>query len=376
MIDGFATPTGTAAYAASHAMARGHYRDALGLTVSSLGLGSYLGATTAQARTAYAQATHVVLDHGVNVIDTAANYREQASERDLGAGIKAWVDAGGDRSGILVSSKAGFMHGDVDAPDSDDWFQKEYLGDPPVLRKADVVSGHSLAPTFVKHQLARSRRNLGLDTLDVMFLHNPEHQLEWGVDEATFLQRIEDAFVALEESVDAGQLRHYGVATWDGLRAGPDQKGHLGLVKLIHHAGAARMRVGGKASAHHFRVLQLPFNLAMNEAFLSPSQPFRFGAQTLLAAAKDVGMMVMASASLMQMRIAGRIPPEYAAAFGTANDAATALQFTRSTPGITTALVGMGQPEHARANAAFCRAHAPEPGTVKTLLGTGSIHGA
>ena len=78
----------------------------------------------------------------------------------------------------------------------------------------------------------------------------------------------------------------------------------------------------------------------------------------------------------MLMRIAGRIPPEYAMALGTRGDAATALQFTRSVPGVTTALVGMGRPEHATANAAFATSHAPDSGTVKTLLGTGSIHGA
>jgi aryl-alcohol dehydrogenase-like predicted oxidoreductase len=376
MIRGHATPEGTAHYAETHAMARGHYRTALGLTVSSLGMGSYLGETTSAARDAYAQSTRTALASGINVLDTAANYRDQASERDLGRGLRQWIDEGGERDQFIVASKAGFLHGDVDAADGDAWFQHEYLGDPPVLRKTDVVSGHSLAPSFLRHQLDRSRHNLGLDTLDVMFLHNPEHQLEWAIAEPEFLQRIEDAFAVLEAAVDAGHLRFYGVATWDGLRCGPDQQAHLGLVKLIHHAGAARMRVGGRASDHHLRVLEMPFNLAMTEAFLSPSQPFRFGAQTLLAAAQEVGMMVWSSASLLQMRHAGRIPPEYSAAFGTTNDAHTALQFTRSTPGITTALVGMGRPEHAVSNAAFCREHPPEPGTVKTLLGTGSIHGA
>src|SRR5205085_2125918 len=144
---------------------------------------------------------------------------------------------------------------------------------------------------------------------------------------------------------------------WDGLRTGPGEKGHLSLVKLVHHAGQARLKAGGKAGDHHFRAIELPVNLAMPEAFLKPTQPFRFGAQTPLAAAKDLGMLVLASASLVQMRVAGRIPPEYAAALGTKDDAETALQFARSVPGVTAALVGMGWPQHAADNARFATSH-------------------
>jgi aryl-alcohol dehydrogenase-like predicted oxidoreductase len=107
-----------------------------------------------------------------------------------------------------------------------------------------------------------------------------------------------------------------------------------------------------------------------------PTQPFRFGAQTALDCAKELGMLVLASASLMQMRVAGQVPAEMREAFGTRTDAETALQFTRSVPGVTTALVGMADPAHARANAAFAASRAPEPRIVRTLLGTGSLHGA
>jgi aryl-alcohol dehydrogenase-like predicted oxidoreductase len=374
MIPGHATPEGTAAYAAAHPAAKGHYRVAQGLTVSSLGMGSYLGEATPAARQAYREATLVALQSGVNLLDTAANYRDQASERDLGAGIQRFVEGGGRRDGFLVASKAGFLHGDCDEADSDAWFQQEYVGSG-ILGKKDVVSGHSLAPAFVEHQLERSRRNLGLECIDVHFLHNPEHQLEWGLPEAEFYARIEAAFEVLEKACDAGRIRMYGVATWDGLRVPPDRKGHLSLVKLVHHAGAARMRVGGKAAGHHFRALQLPVNLAMPEAALAPTQPYRFGAQAALDCARDLGMLVLSSASLVQMRMAGRVPPEYAQAFGTSSDAETALQFARSVPGVTTALVGMGQPAHAKANASFATGRGPEPAVARTLLGTGSVHG-
>ncbi|HKE01643.1 MAG TPA: aldo/keto reductase, partial [Planctomycetota bacterium] len=47
MLPGYATPEATAAFAARHVKdsgaASGHYRTAAGLTVGSIGLGSYLG---------------------------------------------------------------------------------------------------------------------------------------------------------------------------------------------------------------------------------------------------------------------------------------------------------------------------------------------
>ncbi|HUR62733.1 MAG TPA: aldo/keto reductase [Candidatus Thermoplasmatota archaeon] len=373
MIPGKATPEGTSAYANAHKAARGHYRVSQGLTVSSLGMGSYLGGTSPADRANYTNAAKVALANGVNLLDAAANYRDQASERDLGKAIAAHV-RGAARGGIVVCSKAGFLHGDCDVPDSDAWFQREYI-DSGVLAKGDVLSGHSLAPGFLAHQLARSRKNLGLECIDVYFLHNPEHQLEWGVAPGEFYARMEAAFEVLERACDSGHIGMYGIATWDGLRVPPGEKGHLSLVKLVHHAGQARMKVGGKAGGHHFRALQMPVNMVMTEAALVPTQPFRFGAQTTLDCAKELGMLVLASASLMQMRIAGHVPPEMAKAFATTSDASTALQYTRSVPGVTTALVGMGRPEHAQQNAEFASRTSPEPGVVRTLLGTGSIHG-
>lgn len=376
MLPGFATPEGTARYASRMAAVPGHFRTARGLTLSSLGLGSYLGPADSAGRAGYVAATQAALQGGVNVLDTAANYRDQASERDLGAGLRAYMTEGGARDEVVVATKVGFIHGDCDEADSDAWFDGEYLSGGPRLAAGDVRSGHSLAPRFVRHEIARSRANLGLECLDIVYLHNPEHALEWGATPSALYAAVEEAFVVLEEAVDAGHIRMYGVATWDGLRCEPGARGHLQLVKLVHHAGAARMRVGGKAGDHHFRAVQLPVNLALTEAVLVPTQPFRFGAQTALHCAQDLDMLVFASASLMQMRLAGRIPTEMHDALGTTTDAQTLLQFTRSIPGITTALVGMGNPEHARQNTQFARTTPPAPGIVKTLLGTGSLHGA
>jgi aryl-alcohol dehydrogenase-like predicted oxidoreductase len=70
----------------------------------------------------------------------------------------------------------------------------------------------------------------------------------------------------------------------------------------------------------------------------------------MVEAANKLGITLMASASLLQGKLSGGLPPFVQAALGLNTDAERALQFVRSTPGITTALVGMSRAEHVRAN--------------------------
>jgi diketogulonate reductase-like aldo/keto reductase len=81
MHTGYATPEGTARYAAkfpSH-QANLFFREAQGLTVSSLGIGSYLGAMDSATDSSYALSVVSAVRSGVNFIDTSLNYRNQHS---------------------------------------------------------------------------------------------------------------------------------------------------------------------------------------------------------------------------------------------------------------------------------------------------------
>jgi aryl-alcohol dehydrogenase-like predicted oxidoreductase len=70
-----------------------------------------------------------------------------------------------------------------------------------------------------------------------------------------------------------------------------------------------------------------------------------------MEAASELDITLIASASLLQGQVARNLPAFVGEALGLANDAERALQFVRSSPGITTALVGMSRVEHVRANA-------------------------
>src|SRR5262249_59649573 len=106
---------------------------------------------------------------------------------------------------------------------------------------------------YLRDQIDRSRANLGLETLDVYYLHNPETQLG-EVDRAEFMARVRAAFGALEEAVAAGSIARYGTATWTGYRVDPSDPGYLSLPDLVavaREGGGARPHFPMDPPAHH-----------------------------------------------------------------------------------------------------------------------------
>jgi aryl-alcohol dehydrogenase-like predicted oxidoreductase len=119
----------------------------------------------------------------------------------------------------------------------------------------------------------------------------------------------------------------------------------LSLTDLLR----AAEEVGGKD--HRFRAIQLPFNLAMPEAAVASTQQAGRELGPVLPVARAHGLMVFASASLLQGQLTRGLPPKVRRWFPRLRtDAQRALQFVRSTPGITCALVGMSNLEHVQEN--------------------------
>lgn len=317
-----------------------------GPALSSLGLGTYLGAPTAAADAGYADAARRFFALGGTVFDTAANYRHGRSERALGR-----VLPGLPPQACFVSTKAGYLPmSDGETEESPAaWFDR-VLRKPGILRDEEVVDGcHALTPRYLAHQLEVSRRALGLETVDLFHLHNPEQQLP-ALGPARFYDAIAAAFEACERLRADRRIRFYGVATWDGLRVPPGEANHLDLARLWRLAEQA----GGPR--HGFRWIQAPLNLGMPEAFLAPTQELDGQRLTLLEAAQALGISVQTSASMLQARILRSLEsqraPLDAALPGCRTAAQLALQFTRSCPGVAVALCGMGRVPHVEENAA------------------------
>jgi aryl-alcohol dehydrogenase-like predicted oxidoreductase len=353
MLAGHASAEGTARYRDRFPQLRdaGHFRQpgnvpgAGNLWLSSIGIGTYLGDTTQAADHAYTEAILSALRSGVNVVDSAINYRHQRSERNIGEAIRQLVAAGElQRDEILVCTKAGYLAFDGEMPrDPRAYVMKEYV-ESGVLDPAQVAGGmHCMAPRFLQDQIERSRRNLGLDTIDLFYLHNPETQLG-SVPRDVFLGRLREAFTMLEEEVRQGRLRYYGLATWNGFRIREESRDYLSV------AEAANIARGIAGEQHHFRFLQLPFNLAMPEAYGLANQTFDGQRMSLLMAAPRLGISVVGSATLYQGQLTEGLPEFLRRRLGTASDAETAIQFSRSAPGLITALIGMGKEGHVKPN--------------------------
>jgi aryl-alcohol dehydrogenase-like predicted oxidoreductase len=306
------------------------YGPAQGLTVSSVGLGSYLGDLDERTDQGYIDATLAAVRGGINFIDTSLNYRNQRSELSIGKAIAQLISAGElHREEFSICTKAGYL-----VPNA-----------MPKLDADDVVGRmHCLTPPFLEDQLGRSRVNLGLETIDVLYLHNPETQLKF-VSRDEFDRRIRAAFELLEQKVSDGEIAFYGAATWDGFRKPAGHPEGLSLGDM----NAIAASVAGES--HHFRFIQLPVNLAMGEAIAQRNEKIDGNPVTILEAAERLGITAIASASLLQARLSRNLPDEVKQAFpGFTTDAQRALQFARSAPGISVALVGMSNAAHVTEN--------------------------
>jgi aryl-alcohol dehydrogenase-like predicted oxidoreductase len=134
---------------------------------------------------------------------------------------------------------------------------------------------HCIHPEFLDDQLGRSLERLGLETLDVCLLHNPEyflsdaaHRHAGPIDEVRdeFYRRLAAAFRYFEARVAAGTLGWYGVSS-NTVALPADDPEATSLARML----AAAREAGG--DGHHFGVLQLPMNLLEPAAAQEPSGP-------------------------------------------------------------------------------------------------------
>ncbi|HEY6802111.1 MAG TPA: aldo/keto reductase [Pyrinomonadaceae bacterium] len=322
-----------------------HFRPQQHLTLSSIGIGTYLGSPNDATDQSYTDAVIKAVHLGVNVIDSAANYRFQRSERSIGKALEKLTGSGFNRDELIICTKGGYLPFDSAPPTNVRQYIEETFVKPGIASFDDFVGGsHCMTPAYLQHQLDQSLTNLGLECIDVYYIHNPESQLSH-ISQSEFYYRLEKAFERLETNRQEGKLRNYGVATWNGFRVDKDARGFHSLVQMVELA----QKVGGEE--HGFKFIQLPFNLGMPEALTLLNHEVAGQPVTLLEAAAALEVTVVASASMLQGRVAKDLPATVREPLGSLeSDAQTAIQFVRSTPGITTALIGMSRVEHVEEN--------------------------
>jgi aryl-alcohol dehydrogenase-like predicted oxidoreductase len=145
-----------------------------GLDVSAQGLGcmgmsEYYGDSDWDTSIA---TIHHALDIGITLFDTADQYGAGHNEVLLGRGIA------GRRDDVQIATKFG-----IDRSSGDD--RRVYRGDPP----------------YVKRSCDASLLRLGVDHIDLYYLHRPPQNAE-----------IEDTVGAMAELVQAGKVRYLGLS--------------------------------------------------------------------------------------------------------------------------------------------------------------------
>lgn len=361
-IPGRADAAGTSAYARKigSVAAPGHFRSLrLGgsvgdLVVSSIGMGTFGGSDTDAVDREYIESLTRGLTLGINLIDCASNYRNMRSELAVGKCLSMAFKQGIlNRNEVIVCSKAGFLSFDYrEDIDPYTYIDNTYIHTNLFTREEFVGGCHCLSPNFLKNQVDISRRNMGLDVIDIYFVHNPETQLNV-VSKNTVYNRIKGAFRAMEECCDAGKISAYGVATWSAFRVNQSGKQYVPLEELVNYA----REIAGEN--HHFKVVQAPFNGKLQEAANQPTQTVRGKRMPLLHAAHHLGLSVIASSSLDQGHLCKNLNPDIRNKCPEIGEQRTdgqcALQFVRTTPGVMSALVGMRSGIHVEENAALIR---------------------
>src|SRR5437868_5836071 len=114
-----ATTAGTRRFTERVAKRRNDFHRALPrrLSVSALGLGTYLGDCTDDEDHAYARMVRAAIAGGVNLIDTASNYRCQRAERTVGRAVEELIASGeGRRDELVICTKGGYVALDGEPP--------------------------------------------------------------------------------------------------------------------------------------------------------------------------------------------------------------------------------------------------------------------
>jgi len=343
MINGFATEEGTSNFAKNSGVDPKNYRVVRGLTLSNVGIGTYLGQPDSETDKLVKNAVKKSIISGINVIDTAINYRAQKAERSVGQAISELIDEHKiSRNEVFVSTKNGYVTNDGDVQE-DFWqyVKREYVSNG-VIGEGDISSGyHCMTLPYLEDQLNRSLKNLGLDCVDLLYLHNAVEGQVQDITKEQFLKNLKDVFEFYEKKRKEEKIRFYGMATWECYRVDPDNPQFLSLENTLDLA----KQVGGEN--HGFRFIQLPYNLYLDQALMKKNQTVNGKQISILDAANEFGIGVFTSVPLMQGKLlAPGVMPE----FGNLKPSLRALQFIRSSPGVLAPLVGHKLEPHVSEN--------------------------
>lgn len=216
-------------------------------------LGTHLGNFSEEDSKKYIQAITYALKNQITTIDGAINYRGMCSEKDEGIAIRRLLESGAlRREELCITSKAGLLFGDVRAGINPQKYLKTILADKGIT--ADMFFEYeglyqTLNPAFFEIALEKTLENLGLETLDVHYVHIPEISRRY-LTEDVFYDKMETLFSWYETQVAAKKIMHYGIALEFMVEEPQEPSWHFEIEKLKERADKA-----GNGNSHFQYVL-------------------------------------------------------------------------------------------------------------------------
>ncbi len=343
MILGSASSEGTRKFAKNSGVNESNFKQFENLSLSNVGIGTYLGDADAKTDQLVTNAVKQSILSGINVIDTAINYRSQKAERSVGKAISELIQDGKiTRDELFISSKNGYVTNDADVNLGFWEYVKEEYSQKGVIKEGDVTSGyHCMTVPYLSDQLERSLKNLNLECLDLLYLHNAVEGQIKDVSKEKFLENLKSVFELYEQKRKEGKIKFYGMATWECFRVPSDNLQYLSLEDTVNLA----KQVGGEN--HGFRFIQLPYNMNYDQALLAKNQLLGGEHVSILESAVRLGIGVFTSVPFMQGRL---LTPGTMPEFNELKPSLRALQFIRSTPGVLAPLVGQKSEDHVLEN--------------------------
>ena len=343
MISGHASSEGTKKFAQNSGVNQVNFNEFQNLTLSNVGVGTYLGEPDSITDEKVTNAVKQSITSGVNVIDSAINYRSQKAERSVGKAISELITDGKiSRDQIFLSSKNGYVTNDADVKLGFWEYVKQEYTEKGIVSEGDITSGyHCMTTSYLSDQLDRSLKNLDVECIDLMYLHNAVEGQIKDVSREQFLENLKSVFELYEQKRDEGKIQFYGMATWECFRVASDNAQYLSLEETVNLA----QKIGG--DNHGFRFIQLPFNMHYDQALLAKTQLIDNQNISILESAVKLGIGVFTSVPLMQGKL---LSPGVMPDFGNLKPSLRALQFIRSSPGVLAPLVGHKSPKHVSEN--------------------------
>ena len=343
MISGFATTEGTTNFVQNSGINSLNFNKFEDLFLSNVGIGTYLGDSDNKTDELVKNAVKQSILSGLNVIDTAINYRSQKAERSVGKVISELIaEKKITRDQIFVSSKNGYVTNDGDIQEDLMQYVIRELGKPGIVKEGDITSGyHCMTTPYLSDQLDRSLKNLDLECIDLMYLHNGiEGQIK-DISKEQFLENLKSVFELYEQKRNEGKIKFYGMATWECFRVKNNDPQYLLLEDIV----AMAKKIGG--DEHGFKFIQLPYNMNYDQALLGKNQLIQNKHVSILESAVTLGIGVFTSVPFMQGRL---LSPGIMPDFNDLKPSLRALQFIRSSPGVLAPLVGQKLSEHVSEN--------------------------